>query len=158
MLEAEEHAVQIDRLLAPPVVERELRDEARNRNAGIVDEHVEAPELLSHRFDGGDPVRFRRHVEMNEGGPAGLLADSRCAAFALRVLEIGNDDARTFPGEKLRRRTPYAAACARDECHLAVEFSHLRDPLCAAGSSQQCYRVVFASANSRNAGCVSEFL
>ncbi len=43
---AEEHAVEVDRVHPPPVLQRGLLDRAESDDAGAVDQHVQPAELI----------------------------------------------------------------------------------------------------------------
>src|SRR5262249_59600040 len=76
-----------------PLRRRELLERAKAPDAGVVDEKIEAPELLdrsgTHRFD----LRLVAHVDTNAGCAASLGGDPRGAPPRPRPRAPPDDDA-----------------------------------------------------------------
>src|SRR4051812_6719179 len=58
----------------------------------------------------------RPHVAPDREGAAALFLDQACRFLIALVGYVGDDDARTLPGERQRRRPTDAARTAGDEC------------------------------------------
>src|SRR5215468_7197980 len=89
-LGAEKDAGQIDAAEPAPIAEAGLFDAHPEKDAGIVDENVEAAELARDRRHTRRPVLLPGHVEMAVGGfTAGALecADGFAAAFVEHVAD-----------------------------------------------------------------------
>ena len=84
--------------------------------SGIGEQDVDPAEFL---FDlDVEPVEIGefRHVALNPQSP---MADLRDGGFEFSFAAAGNDDSRSFGGEKLRRGETYAAIAARDDRDLS---------------------------------------
>jgi len=109
-LAGDEDAGEVDVELAAEFVDRHLDGPAGDRAADVVQQHVEAAELLQrvrrHRRDRSEVG----HVGLEHERLALLLADqARCFARRRRI-EIDHDDLRTLACEQHRRRSPVAPA------------------------------------------------
>src|SRR5262249_15069026 len=96
-------------------------------NAGIVDEDVEAPELLRGAVDKVEACGLGTNVGLREGdlGAGGLeLGRDALAALAVPVAER---HAGTLGNEPPDRRLADPRCAARHRCNLAVEPTHVRD-------------------------------
>ena len=106
MLDAEEHAVEVDRLLALPVGERHLDDAGTDADAGVVDQDVE-PLVLPHQcVDDCDPLVFRSDVVVQEVGGAPAALDLGDDVLAGTVLDVGDDDLCPSPASRMAHAHP----------------------------------------------------
>src|SRR5438874_10109847 len=97
-------------------------------DAGIVDEDIEAPELLRGAVDEGEACGLGTNVSLREGdlGASGLeLGRHALAALAVSIAEC---HARALGNETPNRRLADPRCPARHRCNLAVEPSHVRHP------------------------------
>src|SRR5271167_3228172 len=95
-------------------------------DAGIVDEDVEAPELLRGTVDEVEACGLGTNVSLREGdlGAGGLeLGRHALAALAVPVAEC---HARALGNETPDRRLADPRCPARHRCNLAVEPTHVR--------------------------------
>src|SRR5215831_12131355 len=95
-------------------------------DAGIVDEDVEAPELLRGTVDEVEACGLGTNVSLREGdlGAGGLeLGRHALAALAVPVAEC---HARALGNETPDRRLADPRCSARHRCNLAVEPTHVR--------------------------------
>src|SRR5580704_16094528 len=118
------HQVDVEDLV--PARRTRLVDLLVFADAGIVDEDVEAPELLRGTVDEGEACGLGTNVSLREGdlGAGGLeLGRHALAALAVPIAEC---HARAL-GEKTPDRRLADPRCpARHRCDLAVEPSHVR--------------------------------
>ena len=123
-LHAEKAAVLVD--LDVPLPERVvgLHQSGRLVDSGIVDQAVQAAELLGG-FDGAGPIGFRGHVVPDEGCSRPKL-DSQ--GLALIVQHVADHHLRTLGYQQAGLRGTLAARPAAHEHHLVVETRHVRSP------------------------------
>ena len=102
-----------------PLPERVVGLHQRGRlvNSGVVDQAVQAAELLGG-FDGAGPIGFRGHIVPDEGRSRTEL-DSQC--LALIVQHVADHHLRTLRYQQARLRGTLAARPAAHEHHLVVE-------------------------------------
>src|SRR6202045_4455891 len=118
------HQVDVEDLV--PARRTRLVDLLVFADAGIVDEDVEAAELLRGAVDEGEACGLGTNVSLREGyfGAGGLeLGRHALAALAVPIAEC---HARTLGNETPDRRLADPRCPARHCCNLAVEPSHLR--------------------------------
>src|SRR5271155_5293801 len=118
------HQVDVEYLV--PARRARLVDLLVFADAGIVDEDVEAPELLRGTVDESEACGLGTNVSLCEGdlGAGGLeLGRHALAALAVPIAEC---DARALGDETPDRRLADPRCPARHRCHLAVEPSHVR--------------------------------
>src|SRR5258708_7531398 len=125
VLAAEEHAVEIDRVDATPLLEAGLLDGADGADPGIVDDDIEPAESGGGAPEIGDPILFRRHVVGEKERRAADLAGDLATA---RLVAIGDRDAGPLLGKAPGDRAPEPRGGAGDEGGFAGEAGH------AAGS------------------------
>src|SRR6516225_2803377 len=95
-------------------------------DAGIVDEDVEAPELLRGAVDEVETCGLDTNVSLREGNfGAGALELGRHALAALAV-PVAECHARALGNETPDRRLADPRCSARHRCNLAVEPAHVR--------------------------------
>ena len=128
MLAAQEHALDVDREHAPPLVER-LGLEGRRRrpqDAGIVHQTIQLALARQHLVDDALPVGLARCVVLVETGPSPvfLAADLLDGLEAPGAIDVGDDHRRAFGGEQLRRGAADARSRARDQHDLACNPAH----------------------------------
>src|SRR4051812_20064812 len=123
-LHAEEAAVLVD--LDVPLPERVVGLHQRGRlvNSGIVDQAMQAAELLGG-FDGAGPIGFRGHIVPDEGRRRPELGSQR---LALIVQHVADHHLRTLRYQQAGLRGTLAARPAAHEHHLVVEACHVRSP------------------------------
>ena len=92
MLDAEEHALDIDCLLLAPGFKAHFGHQTANTDPSIVDEHIEAAELGADVCNHADPLVFAGHVLMQIDRLAAALVDGGADRLAYRILNIGQDD------------------------------------------------------------------
>src|SRR5262249_47366096 len=107
-------------------------------DAGVVDEDVEAPELLRGTVDEGEACGLGANVSLREDDfGAGALELGRHALAALAV-PVAECHARALGNETPDRRLADPRCTACHGCDLAVEPSHLRHlSLRSRGSAPQ---------------------
>jgi hypothetical protein len=95
-------------------------------DAGIVDEDVEAPELLRGTVDEGEACGLGPNVSLSEGdlGAGGL--EFGCHAVAALTVPIAECHARALGDETPDGRLADPRCPARHRCNLAAEPSHVR--------------------------------
>ena len=123
-LHAEEAAVLVD--LDVPLPERVVRLHQCGRlvDSGVVDQAVQAAELLGS-FDGAGPIGFRGHIVPDEGRSRPELDSQR---LALIVQHVADHHLRTLRYQQAGLRGTLAACPAAHEHHLVVEARHVRSP------------------------------
>ena len=125
-LGTEDVAHQVDAEDLVPARRARLVDLLVFADAGIVDEDVEAPELLRGTVDEGEACGLGTNVSLREGdlGAGGLeLGRHALAALAVPIAEC---HARALGDETPDRRLADPRCPARHRCDLAVEPSHVR--------------------------------
>src|SRR6202045_4010795 len=118
------HQVDVEDLV--PARRTRLVDLLVFADAGIVDEDVEAPELLRGTVDEGEACGLGTNVSLREGdlGPGGLeLGRHALAALAVPIAEC---HARALGEKTPDRRLADPRCSARHRCNLAVEPTHVR--------------------------------
>src|SRR3954468_22912111 len=116
-LHAEEAAVLVD--LDVPLPERVVGLHQRGRliDSGIVDQAVQAAELLGG-FDGAGPIGFRGHIMPDEGRSRPKLDSQR---LALIVQHVADHHLRTLRYQRAAPGAPLAARPAPHEHHFVFE-------------------------------------
>jgi hypothetical protein len=110
-------------------------------DAGIVDEDVEAPELLRGAVDEVEARGLGTNVGLREGefGAGGLeLGRHALAALAVPVAEC---NARTLGNKTPDRRLADPRCSARHRCNFAVEPTHGRPPFTPLANAHPRYAV-----------------
>src|SRR5205085_9243360 len=97
-------------------------------DAGVVDEDVEAPELLRSAVDEVEACGLATDVSLREGNRSAGGLQLACHSLAALTIAIAECHARTLGEETPDRRLADPRCSARHRCDLAVEPSHLRHP------------------------------
>jgi hypothetical protein len=109
MLDRQEHAIEVDRGLTPPIRQRHLRNgRHRDPNAGIRDQDVEPAVALLDLGDDLDPARLAGDILMQEAGDTAVLIDGRGDLRTSEIVDIGDDDQCAFARKQLGDRSPDA--------------------------------------------------
>ena len=96
-------------------------EKAVARNARVVDEDVDAAELLDDGFDHLIDCRCIRDIRLEDFGLAARRLDGGFRFFGFgRVARIVDGDARAHRCKLQRDGTADAAGCARDERRLPI--------------------------------------
>src|SRR5262249_4121622 len=131
-----------------------LKKIAAARRAGIVDEHVAAPELVLHKG-----MQRLASLELPQVAREGERLRAGIADRARRRIEVllrgrGEHGLRALARERQRARLPDPAASAGDNHNLAVELAHCLRPLLAF--AHEVLTCVVASGQARaNAWAIS---
>ena len=133
MLHAEEDAIDIDCLLAAPVLMAHLEDRGADADTGIVDENVEPAELVLNGCDDFLPARLARHVMAVSACCAAGLGDDLDRFLEARLVHVGHDDLGPLGGQRDCRPPADTARRARDQRHLAAYPSHVFLPEASYG-------------------------
>jgi len=120
-----EHAGRIDRHDPVPSLSAVEILFGAARNSGIVDQHIELPEMLGGGGHDGGPTLLLGHIERFESR-RGANSIGPLPAFVLQY--VGNHHLGAFPREHARRGCPHAGCCAGNDGNLACQ-SHGRPPL-----------------------------
>ena len=126
VLDRQEHAVEVDRLLALPVGERHGLDRRHDADAGIGDHDVEAAKVLLGLGDHARPRRLVAHVVMKVARLAARLGDALDDALAQRVVDIGDQHRRALARQRLGTGLANARSAAGDDGGLARDLAHQR--------------------------------
>ena len=116
-LAAEEHRLQVHREHAVEILFGEIEEIAGVRDAGVVDEHVDAAVPRERPRDDRVDVRLARDVAADELG----AGDRRRGGRAGGLVAIGEHDRRALGGEALRAREADAARGAGDDGHAVLQ-------------------------------------
>ena len=122
MFGAEKNALHIDRENA--VIHRLVDIQhrlARMGYAGIVDDNVERAEFFHGGFDEAREILALRHIGLHRYSRRAARAQSVARAVAMRLVNIGDDNARAMIGEELRDAGAKARACAGDDGGLFLK-------------------------------------
>ena len=102
MLHAEKDAIDIDRLLAAPVLIAHFEDRSADTDTGIVDQHMKPAETVLGMFHHRFPLGLVHHVMADERGSAALIGDGvghclrACSTCILRVATGARHSACVF--------------------------------------------------------------
>src|SRR3954470_8979643 len=125
MFDRQEHAVEVNRRLPPPVGEAHL-DYRRCHNAdpGIGDQNIESPNTALNLGDDLLPALFVGDVLRQIKCPTARRADLRDKRGTARVVDIADRNRGAFP-----RQGPDAGGAnprrpAGNECDLSVHLTH----------------------------------
>ena len=122
MLGAQEHAIEIDAHLAPPIGEGEIGDRSGNRNPGIVDQNIQPAEPRTDFRDHGNPVGFVRHVVRQKNRLAAVADDPGHGGFTQRCVNIAERDGRALLRQPSGTGQPDPACPARHQGHFSIQF------------------------------------
>jgi hypothetical protein len=123
VLHAEHHATHQRRHRGIEARNLEAFDAAGlRRTAGIVEQAIDAAELLDRLIDQRSHLLLERDIGLAEDAVGAELPGQR---LALRRAASGDDDAGAFGHENLRGAEPDAACRAGDNRDLAVQPSHV---------------------------------
>ena len=126
-LAAQEHAVEVDGVHAPPGLQVGVLDGATLGDAGVVDQDVEPPEFGDRAFQGHAPVRRLGHVVANRDGGAGCLPRYRVGGLARGArVDVGDRDPRALARQQLGNRPPQPRAATGHQRDLAHNPSRRR--------------------------------
>src|SRR6266403_512035 len=120
------HQVDIEDLV--PARRARLVDLLVSADAGIVDEDVEAPELLRGTVDEGEACGLGTNVSLREGDLGARGLEFGRHALAALAVSIAECHARALGNETPDRRLADPGCPARHRCNLAVEPSHVGHP------------------------------
>ena len=119
--------VRVDREDLVPVAKRKLNGRSADRDAGVVDENVEATlaleSSLHHRVD----ARLVGDVGDDRGRMEAARADFRRRALGRFLVEISQNDARASRGQRLRGLAANAAGASRHDRDAAIETHPIPD-------------------------------
>ena len=118
---AVEGAVEPDVEDALPALARHVDGRDPCPDAGIVDEHVDAPEALERLSDGRIHLALIRDVDGEGQGRAAALRDLLGHGLRRRRVDVRHRDGGAERGESHRRRPPDAGPGAGDEDRAAAE-------------------------------------
>src|SRR4051795_5970243 len=90
-------------------------------SSSLVNRTITLTAPSGHRVQRGLHFFTAPHIAPDREGAAALLLDQACRLLIALVGYVGDDDARTLPGERQRRRPTDAARAAGDECDLTFE-------------------------------------
>jgi hypothetical protein len=128
VLDRQEHAVEVDRLLALPVGERHGLDRRHDADAGIGHHDVEPAEVLLGLGDHAGPRRLVAHVVMKIARLttplAAGLGDALDNGLAQRVVDVGDQHRRALARQRLRAGFADPRRAAGDDGGLAGEQRH----------------------------------
>ena len=124
-LGAQECAGQIDVEGVTPAFEFELAHGLPARDAGIVDQDVEAPEPTDRLGDRESPLLRLGHVEVQV---MRVVAEFRCHRMTFVVEYVADDDLGAFAEQQPRVFGAHAAGTARDQRNFSLDSSHRRSP------------------------------
>ena len=130
MLDRQEHAVEIDRLLALPVGQSHLGDRRHDADAGIGHHDVEPAEALLGVADHARPRRLVAHVMAYVVRLAAGLDDALDDALAQRIVDVGHQHRRALARQGFGTGLADAGGAAGDDGDLARELSHVSSPIC----------------------------
>ncbi len=119
MFGAQKYAIQIDRLLAAPIVQAHLGNRAGNRDARIVHQHMQLAIILADRGDDRGPDLFAGHILFHKARVAACVFDCAHTIFAAIALHIGDDQLCALPRQKDCTFAANPAGPARYQCHFA---------------------------------------
>jgi hypothetical protein len=124
VLNSEEYTVEIDRLLAPPIRKRQLRDISGNNHSCVIDEDVQTGKCAGDFGNNGNPIWFIGDIEMLKDCFPGRIGNLSCGLSSFVILNIGKNDFPTFRGKETGSLKSNAASCPRDQRYLAFEPCH----------------------------------
>ena len=124
MLHRQKHAVEINRGLPPPVLQRHLCDRRRpNANAGVGHQRVEPAVALHHLGHDLDPAWLAGDVVVQEGRLATGFLDPRDHLRAPEFVDIGHGDGCAFLRQQLRTRLADAGCTAGDDRDFSLNLT-----------------------------------
>src|SRR5581483_10136608 len=118
---------EVDREHLVPVLVGHLQDGLVDRDARVVDEHVEPAMLLDHLLDSPPAVLGRADVAAMDAGVSAVLV--QLANEVLRVVaapQVAGGDDGALRGEAARNRRADAARAAGDEYDPAIHPRPMR--------------------------------
>src|SRR3546814_4668677 len=122
-----------------PVVHRCFVDRAALRDAGIVEQQIDAAELFDHLFARADQVRIAAHVTMDVERLSTERTQRAQRLCAARVIEIADADAAAVARVVFGQCTAEPGCAAGDEnaltLHPSLSFSSCADSLAYLPSS-----------------------
>ena len=124
MLDREEHAVEIDRLLTLPVGESHGRDRRHDADAGIGHHDVEPAVLLLGVGDDAGPCRLVAHVMTQIVRLAARLGDAVDDTLSEDVVDVRYENRRAFARQRYGTGLADAGSTARDDGNLSRDLSH----------------------------------
>ena len=124
VLDAEEHPARVDgqRVEERRVVRLRERQRPRHAHPGVVDQHVQAAELVDRRGDQRLDVGLDADVGRGEPGPRPEFGGERLAHV---LAPPPDDDTGALGEERRRRRGPDAAGGTGDHGDLVLEHTRL---------------------------------
>src|SRR3954451_6764004 len=129
--DAIEHALDVDVDHAIPLVDLELVEGRERHQAGVVDEHVQAPKALPDEVDEGGHLLTARDIKGLVLDLAAMMANVGRERLQPLGAARAQDDGCTALGEQARGGLSDAAARARDGDDLAFDLRH--DALLSSG-------------------------
>ena len=125
-----EHAGQIDRDDALPLIVVEVEKAPAMADPGAVEQHVEPAELAHRRCHRSIDRRPVAHIEWDRGSPAAGGANSSGGGFGRGGIDVGADDRCALTSEALRAGAADAAAGPCHEGDFPFNAIHLDPPGC----------------------------
>ena len=123
MFYREEHAVEIDRGLPPPIRQRHLGDRRhRDADAGIGNQDVEPTIALLDLGDDFDPARLAGDVLMQKARLAAGLPDAGDHLGPPEFIDIGDRDGSPLARQQFGARRANARCPAGHQCDLALNL------------------------------------
>jgi hypothetical protein len=90
---------------------------------------IEAARRLHRLFDEGGDLRVAREIAFDE---AGFSAEPRGGCFAVRDVDVGDDDMAAIADERLGDGLPDERGAARNDGRFAVQSPHVQASLLLA--------------------------
>jgi hypothetical protein len=117
---AEEAAVEIDREHLTPALGRQIHRRHAGAEPGVVDQHVDPAVPVHHRGDHGTDLGLVGDIQ-----PVRLAAPDLVGDRPSRPLvDVAHRDMRPGLGQRVRGRSPDAAAATGDQRHPTVQAQH----------------------------------
>lgn len=115
----------MNRLDQAELLQRGAFDVGRDRDAGIVDQHIELAKALDCDRDGIAPVIFAAHVMAHEDA-----IDLFCQRPAGLFVNVGDDDLGPFPGQQDGISLTQARSATRYQDYFSIDTLHGLSPYC----------------------------
>ena len=120
-LRAEERAADVDAEDAVELRRLERLEQEVREHAGVVDEHVEAPEPLGRDLDEPGRALRGRHVAHGDRDRPALAGEPPAGRFEAVAAHVGEHDRASRLGETPGAREAEALGCAGDERRLPAQ-------------------------------------
>ena len=121
MLAGQENAIEIDRVLTPPVRQRHVNHWHCQPDAGVRYQGIKAAEFLFRSGDDLDPARLVGNVVPMKPGFAARGLNGCGGLVSSRFVDVRQNHARAFRGERLCAGRADPNCCAGDQGDLTLE-------------------------------------